>query len=245
MPADGWRDRGWPDPAPTPAAHTHALADLTDITAQGIALVNDATAGDQRTTLGLGTLATQSGTFSGTSSGTNTGDQTITLTGDVTGSGTGSFAATVKAGVTIQTVIATTATVSSGTTTIPYDNTIPQKTEGDEYLTGTITCRSASSVIKITFLTWGSTSATAGVVVAAFQDTTSDAIAGAPNLLTIGSLMPLALTASVVAGTTSATTIKIRMGPSTGTFTHLGTGGSTHYFSASGMAVLILEEIAG
>jgi hypothetical protein len=43
---------------------------------------------------GLGSLATQSGTFSGTSSGTNTGDQTITLTGDVTGSGTGSFAAT-------------------------------------------------------------------------------------------------------------------------------------------------------
>jgi hypothetical protein len=46
---------------------------------------------------GLGTLATQSGTFSGTSSGTNTGDQTITLTGDVTGSGTGSFAATLSA----------------------------------------------------------------------------------------------------------------------------------------------------
>ncbi len=47
------------------------------------------------TITGLGTLATQSGTFSGTSSGTNTGDQTISLTGDVTGSGTGSFAATV------------------------------------------------------------------------------------------------------------------------------------------------------
>lgn len=43
---------------------------------------------------GLGTLATQSGTFSGTSSGTNTGDQTITLTGDATGTGTGSFATT-------------------------------------------------------------------------------------------------------------------------------------------------------
>jgi hypothetical protein len=55
-------------------------------------LTNAATA---RTNLGLGTLATQSGTFSGTSSGTNTGDQTITLTGDVTGSGTGSFAATI------------------------------------------------------------------------------------------------------------------------------------------------------
>jgi len=72
-----------------------------DITTAGKALLDDADAAAQRTTLGLGTLATQSGTFSGTSSGTNTGDQTITLTGDVTGSGTGSFAATLaNSGVT-------------------------------------------------------------------------------------------------------------------------------------------------
>lgn len=57
--------------------------------------LSEGTAGTMRTNLGLGTLATQSGTFSGTSSGTNTGDQTITLTGDVTGSGTGSFATTI------------------------------------------------------------------------------------------------------------------------------------------------------
>lgn len=69
-----------------------------DITTAGKALLDDADAAAQRTTLGLGTLATQSGTFSGTSSGTNTGDQTITLTGDVTGTGTGSFAATIAAG---------------------------------------------------------------------------------------------------------------------------------------------------
>jgi hypothetical protein len=69
-----------------------------DVTTAGKALLDDADAAAQRTTLGLGTLATQSGTFSGTSSGTNTGDQTISLTGDVTGSGTGSFAATIAAG---------------------------------------------------------------------------------------------------------------------------------------------------
>lgn len=48
---------------------------------------------------GLGTLATQSGTFSGThsgtSSGTNTGDQTVTLSGDASGSGTGAITVTV------------------------------------------------------------------------------------------------------------------------------------------------------
>ena len=71
--------------------------ETSSISAFGASLIDDANDAAARATLGLGTLATQSGTFSGTSSGTNTGDQTITLTGDVTGSGTGSFAATIAA----------------------------------------------------------------------------------------------------------------------------------------------------
>ena len=43
------------------------------------------------TITGLGSLATQNGTFSGSSSGVNTGDQTIVLGGDASGSGTGAI----------------------------------------------------------------------------------------------------------------------------------------------------------
>jgi hypothetical protein len=58
-------------------------------------ILDDASIADIRTTLGLGTLATQNGSFSGTSTGTNTGDQTITLSGDITGTGTAGFATTI------------------------------------------------------------------------------------------------------------------------------------------------------
>ena len=58
-------------------------------------ILDDASVADIRTTLGLGTLATQNGSFSGTSTGTNTGDQTITLSGDVTGTGTAGFTTTI------------------------------------------------------------------------------------------------------------------------------------------------------
>ena len=60
---------------------TLSLPASTTISTFGASLIDDAAASNARTTLGLGTLATQSGTFSGTSSGTNTGDQT-TITGN-------------------------------------------------------------------------------------------------------------------------------------------------------------------
>lgn len=50
---------------------------VIDTTSVGRSVMTAVDAAAARTALGLGTLATQSGTFSGTSSGTNTGDQSV------------------------------------------------------------------------------------------------------------------------------------------------------------------------
>ena len=78
------------------SSHNHPSTNISDSTTAGRALLTGVDAAAQRTSLGLGSLATQSGTFSGTSSGTNTGNQTISISGDVTAAGsTGALTAAV------------------------------------------------------------------------------------------------------------------------------------------------------
>jgi len=109
-----------------------------------------------------------------------------------------------------------TGAVQTGTTTIPHDDTIPQNTEGTEFMTLAITPGNASNILLIEAVLNIANNQTSNImnIMALFQDSTANALAvssiNPPGIA--GSHCELHISYSMVAGTTSATTFKIRAG---------------------------------
>jgi hypothetical protein len=105
---------------------------------------------------------------------------------------------------------------SSGAVAIPYDNTIPQNTEGTQYMTQAITPTAAANLLDIEAQgVFGS--ASGAFCMALFQDSTANAIGSVRNQP--GTAQPDAtfpLRHRMLAGTTSSTTFKIRAGENAG-----------------------------
>lgn len=99
-------------------------------------------------------------------------------------------------------------------TTMPYDDTIPQKTEGEEIYTKAITPISATNKLVIDAVVNFSSAGAADIfILALFQDDTADAIAAVPQCVGIADKPRQAiLTYEMTAGTTDATTFKLRGG---------------------------------
>lgn len=136
-------------------------------------------------------------------------------------------AANALAGSVVQVVNTQTGAVATGTTTIPFDDTIPQNTEGDQYMSQAITPNSATNKLKITVvMNWAANAGTRGTM-ALFQDSTAGALASVTNVnASAGFPMQFVLVHYMTAGTTSATTFKVRAGVDGGaTFTFNGVGG--------------------
>ncbi len=151
--------------------------------------------------------------------------------------------ATPEASKLAQRVNATLATVATGTTTIPADDTIPQSSEGDQYITVSITPTNASSTLVVEAeLYVASSISSASIVAALFRDSGANAVAVSRIYLSlIGAMDVVRVVAIVSAASTSASTFKVRAGlTAAGTLTVNGAAGArmfggvmTSYISVS------------
>lgn len=200
---------------------------------------------------GVASLTAYAPIFGGTTSTGAVQSGTVGTAGQVlTSNGAGALptfqAPTGGAGSVVQEVYTQTGAVASGTTQIPYDNTIPQNTEGDEYMTLAITPTNSSNTLRIeALINFSNSTGSASCCAALFQDSTANAlnaVAGASSGGAIPSQMKIVH--EMTAGTTSATTFKVRAGPNAAqTFTFNGSSGAG-IFNGVYMSSITITEIA-
>ena len=148
------------------------------------------------------------------------------------------------AGSVVQVVNTTSSAAATGTTTIPRDNSIPQNTEGTEFITLAITPKSTTNILIIdaVILLANDAAGSNALAIALFQDTTASALAAAEIVQPQNSPAMINLRHAMAAGTTSSTTFKIRGGCNTaGTTTFNGAGGGALYGAITYSSIVITE----
>jgi hypothetical protein len=116
-------------------------------------------------------------------------------------------------GAVVQVVKTLTGAVATGTTVIPFDDTIPQNTEGDEFMSLAVTPTDAANLLKIDVVFFGTSNATNWITVALFMNAVANALAAFANFqLTATAGNNSVFTFYMLAGTTSTITFKVRAG---------------------------------
>jgi hypothetical protein len=145
----------------------------------------------------------------------------------------------------LQMVSFETGAVATGTTTIPFDDTIPQSTEGDQYMSLSITPKSATSKLVIEAIASLQASVANSAAIALFQDSGANAVAVSwTRLADAAHNLMVPLRHVMTAGTTSATTFKVRAGGQGATITFNGAGGSRFFGGALASSIVIREYAA-
>ncbi len=147
-------------------------------------------------------------------------------------------------GAPLQMVSTTSSALITGTTAIPIDDTIPQITEGFQVMTQIITPKSATNILTIEIVAHGAVSAIDFYTLALFQDATVNALAATNTSVDVANgSCSVPLSHSMVAGTTSATTFRVRVGPinPANTLSFNGRAGNRHYGAITKSFIKITE----
>lgn len=148
-------------------------------------------------------------------------------------------------GAVVQSVSTQTGAVATGTTILPFDNTIPQITEGNEYLTRSITPTDAANILQIdvSVVLASNFAGTTALVAALFRDSTANALA-AGTMISSSANAPVTISFRhrMVAGSVSATTFRVRCGSSgAGTTTFNGNAGTGALGGVMASSITITE----
>lgn len=149
-----------------------------------------------------------------------------------------------KATSVVQVVNVQTGAMATGSTVMVLDDTIPQNTEGNEYMTLEITPKATTNKLKIDVVFNGgeSTNTGNGFVIALFQDATAGALAAICTTEDAAGEVPdHSFTHYMEAGTTSATTFKVRAGVDNGQTTFNGQNGARKMGGVLASSITITE----
>jgi hypothetical protein len=148
-----------------------------------------------------------------------------------------------KSGSVAQVVNVETGAVATGTTVIPLDDTIPQNTEGDQYMSLAITPKSSTSTLLIDVVIHMASTLAGALVAALFQDATASALATAIEYqANTNNVVVIGFRHKMTSGTTSATTFKVRAGNvGANTTTFNGSAGSRQFGGVLASSITITE----
>jgi hypothetical protein len=152
--------------------------------------------------------------------------------------------AAASGGKVAQVVSTMTSTTGSTSSPIPQDDTIPQITEGAEFMTCTITPTNASSMLLVEATFWGSASAVATLITAIFRDVTANAIVSTSETVASTNYTNIITIKTIVsAASTSATTFRLRFGSRSGVIAYFLSNSTGGFFSTSDTALMTITEI--
>jgi hypothetical protein len=144
----------------------------------------------------------------------------------------------------VQSIFNPTGAVATGTTVIPFDDTVPQNTEGDQYMSQAVTPKSAANMLRVRVMVIGSTTVSDAFTATLFQDSGANALAASTSFAATA-MAQAYLAYEARAATTAATTFKVRAGGNNaGTLTFNGFSGGRIYGGAMASFIAI-DEIMG
>lgn len=149
-------------------------------------------------------------------------------------------------GAVVQVVTYQTGAVATGSTVMPIDDTIPQNTEGNEYMTLAITPKATTNILVIDVIAQLSVASAQRIGGALFQDSTAGALAATSVGSTTNgwdaAVIPVHIRHTMVAGMTSATTFKFRAGAAGATTTTFnGQSGARLFGGVMASSITITE----